>query len=126
MLKSMGADYQRHEDILSPGIPDISYALDGVDGWIELKYRAAWPKRAKLKLLDPAQAIWHMQRGQAGNGNVYTLAQIGREHYLVPSDYAKGIEKGIDRLWLQAIAVWWWEKGIDPKELQKHLTWKKV
>lgn len=126
MLKSMGADYQRHEDVLSPGIPDISYALHGVDGWIELKYRPAWPKRAKLKLLDPAQSIWHVKRGLKGSGSVFTLAQIGREHYLIWWDCAVYIKAGISREWLRENADMTWDRGIDADELRKQLTMPRV
>ena len=35
----------RHEDKLTLGIPDVSYGMNGVAGWIELKFVSKPPAR---------------------------------------------------------------------------------
>lgn len=67
---------QRHEDSLSPDIPDVSftrristpYGVSGGCGWIELKTIAAWNKRCFTKLphLRPGQVNWLKSRGALG------------------------------------------------------------
>ncbi len=59
----MGAswDAQRHEDKFTTGIPDVSYALFGTSGWIELKCLDAWPVRngiVKIPHLTAEQKLW--------------------------------------------------------------------
>lgn len=72
---------QRHEDMLSAGIPDVSYAIDGVDGWIELKAIDRWPARDATPVrvgIRPAQVRWLSLRGQHGHGHCYVLLAVGR------------------------------------------------
>lgn len=74
-------DAQRHEDEYSPDVPDVSYALRGRDGWIELKTIAEWPKRGttavNLDRLRPGQVNWLESRGRHGNGRCWLLLAVG-------------------------------------------------
>ena len=77
---------QRHEDKYSSGIPDVSYAIDGADGWLELKYLPAWPKRQETPVkigLSEIQRHWLTCRGRAGAGRCFVLAKIGRGDVLL-------------------------------------------
>jgi len=77
----------RHEDALAAGIPDVSFGLDGVQGWIELKVVAKWPSRGALRVrhLTREQVLWLRARARAG-GRTFLLLRIGRAcHVLLDS-----------------------------------------
>lgn len=86
----------RHEDECTPGIPDVSYGLWGVNGWIELKAYTKWPVRidkVKFSNLKPEQKNWIRNRYQAG-GKVFLGVFFGKELVLIPGcfiDEVKGI-----------------------------------
>lgn len=73
---------QRHEDVYSSGIPDVSYGIRNINGWIELKYDAAFPVAYKTKLRKE-QKPWLIARGLAA-GNCYVLHQLGDLYMLIP------------------------------------------
>jgi len=69
---------QRHEDRLSPDIPDVSCTRrsDGVNGWVELKTIEKWSgKTTKLRHLRPGQVNWLKTRGDVG-AEVYLLLWV--------------------------------------------------
>jgi hypothetical protein len=74
-------DAQRHEDKLSNSVPDVSFACQGVDGWLELKTIEEWPKRAttmvKLQHLRSGQVNWMEDRGRRGRGACWVLLAVG-------------------------------------------------
>lgn len=76
-------DAQRHEDRHSPDVPDVSFAMQGIDGWLELKTLAAWPKRSTtqvyLEHLTSGQVNWLERRGSRGSGRVWLLLAVGTE-----------------------------------------------
>jgi len=67
-------DAQRHEDKYSVGIPDVSYGLNGVNGWIELKAYSKWPTKG-FPHLEPEQVNWLIDRGRKG-GYCFLMAKI--------------------------------------------------
>lgn len=75
---------QRIEDRLTPGIPDICYAIDGF-GWIELKYLPSVPKNPETVMridhLTPEQRNWSELWGKRTN-RVFLLLQAG-DNYLL-------------------------------------------
>lgn len=74
-----GFHWQRHEDKLTSGIADSSYAHRGVCGWVELKTYDSWPRNPKdpLKFTDlqPEQRNWLTARGRACH-RVFILLQV--------------------------------------------------
>lgn len=74
--------WQRHEDKLTKGIPDTSYASHQVCGWIELKTYDNWPREdaAPLKWHDlkPEQVNWLIARGRKC-GHCYILLEVGKD-----------------------------------------------
>lgn len=61
---------QRHEDRLSPDIPDVSYVdrANGVCGWVELKTIEAWSaSTTRIRHLRPGQVNWLRARGILGS-----------------------------------------------------------
>lgn len=75
--------YQRFEDALSCGIPDLMFCHKGRTVFVELKHLDAFPKRASTPVrLDYRrnQWLWAKDYHEAG-GAVLLLAQVGRAYY---------------------------------------------
>lgn len=96
-------DVQRHEDKHSPAIPDLSYAIGRVDGWIELKTLPQWPKKddtgVRIGHLTADQLNWLESRGAHGNGQVFVLLAVGEDmrfaHWaLIPWRNARAVKEG--------------------------------
>lgn len=118
------AHFQRHEDISASGIPDLSYAWNGVDGWIELKYYPKW-KKQDFKHIDTwtkVQRHWLEKRTRAGNGRCFLFVKIGNEYLLFKMDklftddfYHVSKKKLIHE------AIGYWKDKINVWELEKIL-----
>lgn len=50
--------WQRIENEVGAGQPDVNYCIDGVEGWLELK---VWPRK-----LEPSQILWARTREACG------------------------------------------------------------
>lgn len=74
----------RHEDSATVGVPDVSYGLDGRNGWIELKSVPRWPRKAPVRIRDLTvhQVRWLEKRGEAG-GCCWLLLSVGRDYILM-------------------------------------------
>ncbi len=72
----------RHEDECTSGIPDVSYGIDGVNGWIELKAYKHWPKKPEtvipFKNFKISQKRFLRGRGKAG-GYCFVMVVFGKE-----------------------------------------------
>ena len=92
LLFSMGASVSFHEDRYTIGTPDISYGLNGVNGWIEAKYLDKWPKSGVVKIdhYTPQQKNWLMERGKAG-GKCFLLVGVGSEMMLFDHETAQDV-----------------------------------
>lgn len=117
---------QRHEDRLTPGIPDVSWACEGKDGWLELKALRAWPKRADTPVrvgLTAEQAAWLEARGRLGGGRCHVLVRVGQEHLLFDWREARRLQLDpLVRADLYKLAGARWGKGIDFDQLLWELT----
>ena len=115
---------QSHEDMLSAGIPDLSFSCDGVSGWIELKHIQA---TARTAILKPAkftneQVNWMQKRTRHG-GKCFVLVQVtGRGYFLFRSGFARAIKDGMPPDQFQQSAIMHWSKSIDPDQLVTALT----
>lgn len=108
LLREQGSVH-KHNDV-SPGVPDLSFSVNGVCGWIELKYLEKPPVREKTILRfckgqDMSwkhQRLWLANRGRAG-ANCFVVARVADE-----------------------VLVFWWETAIQYldkctwSELQEH------
>jgi hypothetical protein len=85
-------DFQPVEmDVLAPGVPDLNYCCDGVEGFIELKQTSAWSV-----VVGENQVPWVERRLRAG-GRVFVA--VRRRCPSGPRRRAK------DELWLLAGAA---------------------
>jgi hypothetical protein len=98
-LKKEGMVFQRHEDLYSVGVPDISYSHPEVpgSGWIEAKSVKEWPKRStttlKMKHFTPQQSAWIYRHGSV-NKRTWLLLEVERDVFLVPWYQVLPIRKG--------------------------------
>lgn len=84
---------QRHEDQFTVGIPDISYSMLGVNGWIELKSIAIANADSVIKIphFTTSQYQWLKRHGKRG-GNCYIFIEVNRklnpekDYLLIPHD----------------------------------------
>jgi hypothetical protein len=76
--KLLPGEYQRFEDKYSPGIPDVSWAYNGKEIWIENKYlKELINEKTKRKIgLRPEQGTWLTKRKKQGS-NVFVLLKCG-------------------------------------------------
>ena len=74
----------RHEDMASVGIPDMSYGIGGISGWIEFKSLEKWPIRKSIKIRDLKihQVRWMQKRSNYG-GPCHLLVSVGIDWVLM-------------------------------------------
>lgn len=77
---------ERHEDLSSLGVADVSFVVDGYHGWMELKIVDLWPKRPETPLRIPhltdEQKAWLLRKGLAG-GRTWLLLQVESDVLLI-------------------------------------------
>ena len=85
--RSLGAFVQPHEDRDSTGIPDLSFAFMGTNGWVEVK----WLKEETHPLLiipsrvpyfTPRQRQWLIENGSRGTGHCYLWVGFPGGHHI--------------------------------------------
>jgi len=99
---------QRFEDVASTGIPDLNWGWRGRESWIELKHRAAWPKRPGTPVrigLRQDQADWLRARWTACS-DAWALVQVGREYLLFAGNEAQLLVDGMPREKFRRWARW--------------------
>lgn len=129
LVKIMGTRWhvQSHEDKHSVGIPDLSFAVDGVNGWIELKHvliaesKLAGNPIIKPAKFTPSQVNWLNKRGKKG-GYCYVLVKVGSEHYyLFHFSVAREIREGRSLGWYDKTSLMKSVGAVAPEKLTKHL-----
>jgi hypothetical protein len=84
--------FERIENMVSAGRPDVNYCVKGIEGNIELKHVDRWPARPDTVLplphYTPQQRNWHRIRLSAG-GRVYVLLQVADDYLLLHADWAR-------------------------------------
>jgi hypothetical protein len=93
-LKTKGWHIERVEDYLTDGRPDVEYCVDGVAGWVELKYMKKWPVRPTTPLrmahLTVSQENWHFHYHRHG-GRSYFLIQVDDDYLLHKGEISREI-----------------------------------
>lgn len=82
-MRYFGMAVQEHEDKQSNYIPDLSFANNGIDGWIEVKYCDKPP--ASLDVIrhwTAGQEHWLVERGRSGSGWCFLLVGTPQMHVL--------------------------------------------
>jgi len=145
---------QRIEDRFAEGVPDLFFALRrplrplpengrgsepdsslgesepllnswrGGQGWIELKYRASWPKRESTPVRIPGfsvvQRAWIKRMGSV-TGSVFLLAQIARDYLLFDWAVAQCVGDH-NRADLMELVIARWEGSVDFADLAWRLS----
>lgn len=89
--------WQRVENGVAAGMPDVNYCVEGREGWIELKHGAI-PAREDTVVfksqrgLDQEQVNWHFDQHRNG-GVSWVLIQLNRRFFLVPGRFSGEINR---------------------------------
>lgn len=81
----IGGRWERVENGVGSGMPDVSYCVEGREGWIELKH-GAMPSKDSTRVfksqrgLDITQINWHLNQHQAG-GSSFILIELGSAYF---------------------------------------------
>jgi len=122
-VKKLGGDVTNHEDRFQEGIPDASYGLENVNGWVEHKYLKSWPKRATT-LVNPGikktQVLWIEPRQKTG-GRCFLLIGVGKEIFLFSGDNARVLYDGITKQEYYEKSLNVWLNQIDKAQLKHRL-----
>lgn len=112
-------DAQSHEDRYSSGIPDMSYGIDGVNGWIELKQLPAYPDNGIIKhpKYTSQQVNWSVKRGKKG-GHCFLLFKIRNDYYLFGWWHCREVRKGVSVEWARSNCIKMWKNSINKNEFK--------
>lgn len=119
-------DAQRHEDRFQLGVPDLSWAARGCDGWIELKALDRMPPRVLnlSRSFTPEQCTWLERRGRAGSGRCFLFGRFGQVHLLVHWTRARALTRPVPAAQVRDLAYdpapglrGLWEGPVDPGQL---------
>ena len=121
-------DACRHEDTLSFGIPDISFGINNINGWIELKVCFLNNKQGIINTnLTPIQKAWLFKRGTFG-GNTWLLIKVYVQkintnfYALVNWKELYNLDKELNIESLHLNSTGFWEKNIDWEEFIKIIS----
>jgi hypothetical protein len=92
----------RIESSSGNGMPDVSYGVKGINGFMELKYMPRWPKLATTRVKLPLrleQEIWIRNRGGIA-GNVWVLCRVEDDFFLFNDAQALCASQG-------QLVKWW-------------------
>jgi hypothetical protein len=123
MLTEAGLDAGSVENASGPGTPDIQY----VGGWLELKWLAAWPKKADTPVViehfTPQQRVWAIRRAQVDPQGIWLLLEVEktREWLLFRGQDVREIGKTLPQSELRLLAIC---VTKDPHDLLPYLTHK--
>lgn len=101
--------FDRIENMVGCGMPDVTYCVQRVEGFIELKQVKEWPARPDTAVAiphySPGQRLWARQRISAG-GRVYLLLHVVRTDnvYLLFDSAWSRLHLGIDATQADCIA----------------------
>lgn len=125
--------FERVENSVAVGTPDVDYTVDGVSGKLELKYAPRHPKRATSAVLGAnkgmrrSQVVWAVRHQRAG-GIVYLCVGTPLMTWLVDlHGYTAAQMYGIEfytAAELTAASLWY--TGIEYQALVNVLTNRKA
>ena len=125
-LKQTNNMLMRVENAFYKGIPDVNYLIDGVEGWVELKYVNEYPKREsteiKVSHFTTEQKLWHNTRNKM-NGLASVLVQVESDYFLFKKERINLIGALTKRKMFQ-LSNKSWKNKINFEELKKELCEK--
>ena len=105
----------------------MSYGVNGINGWIELKYLPDFPRRSttpvRFRNFTDEQRDWLTQRGRYG-GYCWMLAQINRDYLLFDHTVIESVG-AVPKKELIGMAVGHWEYHLEAAELLQLLQARK-
>ena len=111
----------RHEDRIARGIPDLSFGILNVQGWIELKCMPSWPKEngiLRIPHYTPDQRLWMYLRGKG----CWLLLKVEKDWLIFNHIEAQEVGK-LTKEQLFKCCVWKWEGTLpNAAELTHILT----
>ena len=120
-------DACRHEDAVTPGVPDVSYGVNGIQGWIELKALKDWPKKedtaVPLNHLTKFQKLWLKRRGESGAA-CWILLRVNRDYLLFSWQVLDELGEA-NQFRLKNIASAKYTGKIDWDDFEKHVCVKR-
>jgi len=113
---------QRHEDNISKGIPDVSFAINNngqkINGWMELKHIKSFPKkRDSIIAIDhytDDQRKWLLENYETG-GATFLFIKIDREYYLFTGSAMVSVGYRTKDWWLTH-CIGCWVGSVDWKQ----------
>jgi len=93
----VGGRWERVENGVGSGMPDVSYCVKGREGWIELKH-GRMPSKDSTEVfksqrgLDITQINWHYNQHQAG-GQSFILIELDSTYFWFKGAEAERINK---------------------------------
>lgn len=107
-------DWQRVENAVGSGTPDVEVCFRSVSFWIELKIAEPYKTKDAFKVkFRPLQVPWLTRRTNRG-GRAFVLIREGRDTYLIPGEHAHLVDGPVDRQAAQALSIC----PLRPKPLQ--------
>lgn len=103
-LRARGFDVQEHEDRDQPDIPDLSFAIFGLDGWIELKNLKRAPRKFAIDNFTSGQRNWLISRGSKGCGAVFLVVNLEESGQVAVFTW-ESIAEDYGKLWLDTIGT---------------------
>lgn len=84
-LNALGWAVQVHNDVGHPGVPDLSFAVGGVDGWLELKWMDEKPGTINdIRHFTSEQKNWLHKTGSVGSGNCCLVLGTPGQFFVIP------------------------------------------
>lgn len=123
-LVAYGGDAQHHEDKDAVGIPDLSYGLQAVNGWVETKVLNKWPKRGGVVKIDhytPQQKNWLRIRGRIG-GHCFLLLKVDNVYLLFDHETAQAVYTGMTQDEMMCNCLFWSVGELHTQEFLAYLT----
>jgi hypothetical protein len=116
-------DASRIESSSGNGVPDVTFGLKDINGWIELKHDKEWPKREAtlVKLpLRPEQKLWINRRGKLA-GNVWVIYRVSNDFFILWWNQIDLACEGWTRAQWPAFSYFHWERRVDFTQLYRIL-----
>lgn len=120
-LEFQGWTVQAHEDRYSNFIPDLSFAANRTDGWIEVKYQDEPPAALnEIHHWTRGQQDWLVNRGRIGSGYCFLILGTRERNYVWKWDCLDMVRA----VPLEEAVRWAWARCDTLLALSTHLNFR--